>query len=134
MNKFELDLNFGFKKEDDCECHINKYFKTKVIKTIKGHLFDYFDDNGYYELKSRRNTHNKYPTTIIGLNKIKYVENNPNNTYHFLFWFSDGLYYIEYNKEQFSKYEITLGGRNDRGKVEIKDYLYIPITDLKKII
>jgi hypothetical protein len=46
-----------------------------------------------------------------------------------LFKYTDGLYYIEYNKEQFDKYEL----KKFTKYTELKDYIYIPIKDLIKI-
>jgi len=53
----------------------------------------------------------------------------------FLFYFTDGLYYIEYNKELFDTFEIKDFVRNPRyGKIDKpKKYIYIPIINLNKI-
>jgi len=37
-------------------------------------LIDFYNDDIYIELKSRRNTYQKYNTAIIGSNKIDYVK------------------------------------------------------------
>jgi hypothetical protein len=50
-----------------------------------------------------------------------------------LFNFTDGLYYIEYNQEQFSKYETKMFSRAKQEWDE-KEHVYIPIADLKKVV
>ena len=48
--------------------------------------------------------------------------------YRFYFIFTDGLYYWDYNDNE---YTIRKGGRTDRGQNEIKDYCFIKHEHLK---
>lgn len=131
----QKDLKFGEAKENDIQAVINDAFKCKSEKLPPFHPFDFKDlqANTYYEHKGRRNEYNKYSTTMIGSNKIDFINKHPDNDYVFIFGFTDGNYYIKYNKELFDNFEIKKGGRLDRGRPEIKDYLYIPIEQLSKI-
>ena len=109
----------------------NKWNIKHLKKTENFHTLDFIDENNnFYEIKSRNNNYNKYPTTMIGLNKIEYIDKNNLNCI-FIFSFTDGNYYYQYNKED--NFEISKGGRNDRGRPEYKQYIYIPIEKLNKI-
>ena len=110
-------------------------FSPHIQKTEQTfHPFDfYLNDDKYFELKERFNNYSKYPTTMIGKNKIEIASSNPDKEYYFLFKFNDGLYYIKYDDDKFSQYEISTGGRKDRGYNEYKSYCYIPICDLIKL-
>jgi uncharacterized protein YeeX (DUF496 family) len=81
-------------------------------------------------LKTRNNKYNKYPTTLLPLDKI--ISNNM----IFLFSFQDGLYYIKYDKILFHTFEIKKYVRNIRNDYndKLKDYLFIPIEKLIKIL
>jgi len=90
-------------------------------------------------LKTRTNTYDKYPTTIIGYNKVEegFKSIKDGKTVYFLFGFTDGLYEWELNDSNWDK----IGGFNS-----ISSYLgckyskspiqnvQIPIHLLKKII
>jgi len=126
-------------KTDDCKFGnynellilpiIKKFFNRNIIKTTdKYNKYDYIDNDYKYELKSRRNKYNQYPTTLIGYDKLT------NSKTIFLFNFIDGLYYINYEKELFDTFEKKPFVRNYRGVNDIKkDYLFIPIEYLIKI-
>lgn len=130
-----MDVQYGLTKEEEILIIIKEYFNDdNIYKSVnKYDKYDFInkDKNIIYELKSRRNSYNKYPTTLISLDKIdKDYENI------FIFNFTDGVYYIKYNEEQFNKYDIKLFKRIDRKQYcndKEKLYIYIPITDLIKI-
>jgi hypothetical protein len=107
---------------------IRDYFKNDIIE-IDNKLspFDYECSKYFYELKTRTNTLNKYPTTMIGINKIQ-----GNKETILIFKFTDCLTYIEYNKELFNKFEIKKFDRNVK-ETNKRDYIYIPIEHLKVI-
>jgi hypothetical protein len=129
MKVYKQELQTGLKNQEIVLPIINKYF-NRIINNTKGQYnrYDYEDELYKYELKSRTNKYDLYPTTLIGLDKVD------NNTI-FLFYFTDGLYYIEYNKELFDTFDIKDFVRNQRyGKVDKpKKYIYIPIDKLKLI-
>jgi len=107
---------------------IRDYFKNDIVE-IDNKLspFDYECSKYFYELKTRTNTLNKYPTTMIGINKIQ-----GNKETILIFKFTDSLTYIEYNKELFNKFEIKKFDRNVK-ETNKRDYIYIPIEHLKVI-
>lgn len=93
--------------------------------------FETPDKSTAIELKARRFAHDKYPTTMIGVSKIRYANRFPDTTYFFAFAFTDGLYWIRYDPVLFSTFEVKEGGRYDRGRPEINQYCYIPIEKLE---
>ena len=74
MNKFSESLKYGKQKEVEVLPHIKEYFNSKSIKIPKNKYstYDFIDDNNevIYELKSRTNKYNQYPTTMIQEDKI----------------------------------------------------------------
>lgn len=132
MNPINQDEIISIMEEDRAKLVLEDYFNTRLIKTDKFHPMDFIDEqSNYYEIKSRRNKYNKYNTTMITKNKIKFCKNNPAKNYYFVFCFSDGDYIYQYNPKDYLQF--GLGGRTDRGIDEIKQYCYIPIELLKKI-
>ena len=112
---------------------LEEYFKTTLTKLGEYNTFDFQDSNGrFYEVKCRTNAYNKYPTTMIGANKIDKANRFTKPTY-FIFKFTDGIYYLEYTKEKLDLLNLDVGGRKDRGVLEYKNYYYIPIELLIKI-
>jgi hypothetical protein len=150
LELLEKDLNYGKLKEDEINLILkHKWQCSDIVKTSVFHPFDFyidcacpnFDSNGkvwnhfsscYIEVKSRRNEYSKYPTTMVGYNKIEYARKFPDKFFVFIFVFTDGIYCYWFNPND--KFETTMGGRVDRGKVESKLYYYIPIEKLEKII
>jgi len=129
---FKKDYTFGLKKEIELLPTIRKFFNDEtIIKLDDYNIFDFKGDNKYIELKSRNCNHNKYPTTMIGYNKIKKAL-ELNEDIYFIFNFTDGIYHFKFDKN--IQLEIKQGGRFDRGKKELSDYAFIPIEILKEII
>jgi hypothetical protein len=126
---FKQDYYFGLKKEDELLPVIRSFFNRDIQKsTNKFERFDYSDEKYKYELKSRNNEYNKYPTTLIPFDKVC-------KRIIFLFHFTDGLYYIKYRKSKFNTFEKKMFVRNKRSDYNDlqKEYIYIPIEYLKKI-
>jgi hypothetical protein len=129
---FKKDYSFGVQKEVELLPILRKFFSDDTIIQLDRHnIFDYKGDNKYIELKSRNNSYNKYPTTMIGYNKIKKALEVDEEVY-FVFNFTDAIYYYQFDRDK--ELEIKQAGRNDRGRPEIKDYYFIPIEILKEII
>jgi len=136
METLKLDFDkalLGVEAEEAVKPILELFFKVKLTKTDKYHYFDFIDDNLiYYELKSRSNKYNQYPTTMVGANKVDML-NTLNKIGIFVFLFTDGLYYYKYDKTTNDPLVFAEGGRIDRYKKEIKKYCYIPINLLKRI-
>lgn len=129
----EQDIEFGNLNEDYIKDEIKLFWEIKDLEKLDiFNLFDFYskEKDIHFEVKSRRNSHNKYSTTMVGYNKIQYA-NKLNKRVIFIFVFNDGNYYYEYDKNDI--FQTTMGGRCDRGKDEFKVYYYIPISKLKKL-
>lgn len=138
LTKKQQDLEFGGRGELSILKHLNDFFGVDIIKTKS--ITDPFDfetkteckRNIKIELKTRRNTKDKYPTTMVGLNKVeKGLEllkpENGGYEIYFYFKFTDGLYYYKLEEDSYKDYTIEKGGRVDRGRPEIKKYVFIPV-------
>ena len=121
----------------DAETHYFPVFQTLIpdLQRIDHPyaLFDYESPDTKIELKARTIAHNKYPTTMVGENKVRVAEGDPSCAYYFAFAFTDGLYWIKYDKDLFLTFDVREGGRYDRGRPELRPYRYIPITALTKV-
>ena len=126
------DLQFGMEMETKTLTLLKEKVNKNITQTLNYHCYDYFcaESNTYYELKSRRVKHDAYPDTMVGYNKLKWAKEHSENKYVFLFQFTDGLYYHNWNPDK--EYSVRTGGRCDRGSLEISDYFYIKKYDLAK--
>jgi hypothetical protein len=127
---FFKDYQFGICKEFEILPLISNYFKSNIVRSSeKFNKFDFYDDNCKYELKSRNNYYDTYPTTLIAVDKVI------NDDIIFLFKFMDGLYYIKYESSLFKTFEkkpFVRNQRTDYKDIE-KEYFFIPIEKLTKI-
>ena len=132
LRTLQNDIAFGLANEKPVLTHITSFFKEDIRQaTDKYSKWDYYSDNTKYELKSRRNKYADYPTTIVGVNKTIDVKGR----LVFLFHFFDGLYYIIFDPEKFSDYEIKdIKYVRSGGKETATPHYHIPICDLQQII
>jgi hypothetical protein len=123
------DRIFGAAGELNVGATLNRQFNTTLERRGGFHTFDYGGSlptgrTIELELKTRRICHDQYPTTMIGRNKIEYCT-NPDTDYYFAFNFSDGLYYIKYDKALFATFEC----RNDFVRSQRSD-CYNPVQSV----
>jgi hypothetical protein len=125
MGFYPEDNRRGLIEQKNLLPKLKEYFKKDIVEIDdKLSPFDYECSKYYYELKTRTNTLNKYPTTMIGRNKI-----GGSKKTKLIFKFTDCLTYIKYNKELFDTFEIKKFDRNSK-EPNKKDYIYIPIEHL----
>jgi len=114
------DLRFGFAQEDLKQGQLEKIF-GKLNKTSQYHSFDYFNEDYFIEMKSRKIKHDTYWTIWFeNTKRIKADELRSQGwrTY-FTFNLLDGIYIWEYTGEECKEeYFLEIGGRSDRGKEE----------------
>jgi len=129
MKNFFEQLKNGLNKEIEIEETLNNYFNDNLVKGKQYSKYDWKGEKYYYELKSRDFEFNKYLTTIIPEHKIFTTD------HRFVFAFTDGIYYIEYNKELFNTFKKKLFVCNPRYGIKDKPvtHIFIPITKLVKI-
>ena len=126
-------FNGDYKNGRLCERVVLSYLNSRhsqkhQYKLYEKHnsVMDFYSDKYEGELKSRTCSYNKYPTTMIGHNKL--LNHKEDKEYRYYFLFTDGLYRWKYNKDQFT---VKKGGRFDRGGAEVKQHAYIKIEDLQ---
>jgi len=126
-------LSYKYGKAQEVRIHpVIKAFFDRDIQHTQGQYdkYDFYDDKTNYEVKSRTNPYNKYPTTMITMNKCCRCDKGKNLI--LLFNFTDGLYYIEFDEEKFRGYQKQLFSRLQEEWDE-KEHVYIPIADLTLI-
>jgi hypothetical protein len=127
------DLEFGLSAEEQLLSVVRSKYGEGICRTKdKSCRVDYCGDDILVELKSRRNTYDKYPTTMIGKGKIDYMLESGKKSVC-LFNFTDGLYSIEIDKNKIDQFVLSKGGRFDRGRPELNMYYYIPTRMLEKV-
>ena len=125
---YKKDFNYRYNKGKEAEVAvlplIIEYFKRDIKPTTnKLDRFDFTCSEYKYELKARTNNFDKYPTTMIAVDKLE-----PNVI--LLFSFTDGkLAFIEYDEDKFNTYDVKLFTKY----TVPKKHIYIPITDLTLI-
>jgi hypothetical protein len=131
---YAVDLSFGMNNQKDIINELDLFFDTSFTEQSRFSLFDFIDKNNtiYVELKTRRITRNQYPTTLMGKNKIEFC-NDPSKKYYFVFSYIDGMYYIEYDKKVFDKFECSKYKRSERTGIYDgeKETVFIPTNLLK---
>jgi hypothetical protein len=128
MVHFKDSYKYGINQQKIVLPLIKNFFNRNIIEYNEQYSkYDFRDDQYDYELKSRTNTLNKYPTTMITLNKLQ--DSKP---LILLFKFTDKLAYIEYDKELFKTFEVKQFSRAQL-KHDEKLHIYIPIEYLKVI-
>lgn len=145
MENFNLNYSFGTRSEREILPTIREYFGKDIKKSAdKMAKHDFYDTNGgLYELRTRKFSCNKYPTTVVACDKYYCMteENSKGRDLYFLFRFTDGLYYIKFTLQGFEEYKIDnnycrntprqygKGVKYDRPR----PHVFIPIEHLTKI-
>jgi len=131
MVHWQLSYKFGKAQEVRILPIIKEYFKTEIQATKNQYdKYDFTDPNTNYEVKSRTNKYNRYPTTMITMNKC--CKCDKGSDLILLFNFTDGLYFIKFDEEKFRTYQTALFSRLQEEWDE-KEHIYIPIADLTLI-
>ena len=126
---FQKDYIFGKQQEIKILPLIEQYFDDNITQTTEQYdKYDFTSDFYNFELKSRKNNFNKYPTTMITTNKLKETDKQ----LVLLFNFTDGLYYIKYDPLIFDTFETYLFKR-EGVCADALEHTLIPIGDLKLI-
>ena len=128
MVLFINDYKWGMEQEKKVYPFIKEYFNNNIKQssspTAKS---DFYDDDTYYELKSRKVAMRRYKDTMITADKI--VEDKP---LVLIFNFTDCLAYIQYNKELFKTFRTEIFSR-DGIEEGYKQHYYVPIEKLTLI-
>jgi len=131
---FKDDYASGVLIESKLKSMLEFKFVDKLVKTGRYDKLDYEGQRCFVEIKSRTNRYATYPTTMIQKSKFDYARLQIKPVY-FVFAFTDGVYYIQYNSELFDTFET--GDFQRPGRIDKTDlhqvYVYIPITSLTRV-
>lgn len=123
------DHRLGFASEEqNCEI-IRTHFGEDLQPTTRWKPFDFENERTVLELKTRRCPSTQYPDTMVSLSKIKKIPLGKECI--FVFSFTDGMFYHKYDST--INYRIGQGGRFDRGRPELSQYLFINTSNLTPI-
>jgi hypothetical protein len=139
---FASDYANGTKNEHRRIPIVNQFFNTTFERdTNLMASFDYFnkDKTIFAELKTRNIAHNRWPTALIGQAKVNWADKtkikNTNTKFYFVWEYTDGIYYLEYDKEEWKDFE--RGDFQRHARADINDYpspvVYVPHQALKKL-
>jgi hypothetical protein len=129
MVHFENDYRFGLANQRKITPLLQNYFGSITHDEARWAKYDYYNDTSVFELKTRKNTKNKYPTTLMTCNKV--VEGETRDII-FLFCYTDCLCYIKYDKELFDTFQKQMYSRI-KEEFDEKEYYFIPIDKLTTI-
>jgi hypothetical protein len=109
------DLRFGYTHEQNVLERLQKQFGTTLLRGGNWDTMDYSNTAKtiFIELKSRRVPHDRYPTAIIGRNKVRFCS-DPTKEYYFVYNYEDGLFYIKYDPELFATFEVVTEYQRNR--------------------
>lgn len=127
---FENDFEYGEKQEVELLAILQEEFNDEDLKlTDRYSKFDLTSDKYNIEIKSRKFHSSKYNTTMIPCNKCIIVDNKKT---FIVINFTNAIYYIEYNEEQFKKYEIKQFSRQNSIEYDLP-YYYINLSEFTRI-
>ena len=141
------ELKIGSLQEERLKGIIEKKYKVSLKKLDQYNPMDFVCDKFFVEIKSRRNKHDTYPTTIIGKNKIDYAKKYLFSINQFaweedkfkvlyVFAFEDGDWFIEqkeHNDEWIDDCEVKEITRRDGVGTANKEHICIPVKFLSPL-
>ena len=131
------DLAFGEMSERETQNHIEGFLNEPLQRQGGYSTMDYSNPNKtiWAELKTRRIRHNQYPTAIIGRNKINFCS-DPQRSYYFFYRYTDGIFYIKYDKTVFDTFEVEDYQRGERSDCidNAQSCVFIPHGHLTRLL
>jgi hypothetical protein len=127
---YASDYAFGENNEALKQVAISTFIGKPMIRQTRYSVYDYEADDATAraDIKSRRIHSKKYNTGLLGMNKVLSADANPDKDHYFFFAYTDGLFYIKYDRDVFSTFnhgEYLRGSRE--GKVDLPaDTMNIP--------
>jgi hypothetical protein len=134
MRTFKEDYANGIKSENSLISKFASFFKSTPQKLPQFHPMDFAVNTNYIEVKTRNVLSTTYPTTMLPYSKIDFAKASPSDTY-FVFVFTDGIFYINYDEELFNSFHVEVFQRNPRADHQDRpqQYIYIPVSLLKRM-
>lgn len=127
VTMFAVDYQAGIENERRLKPILERYFDDELTSMPRYSSFDFRGRFHIYELKRRNMRSTRYPTTMVGQDKIR-------DDGIYVFTFYDGVFYIKYDAALFSTFDVrtTQRQRFDFSDVA-KPHVFIPVRHLTKI-
>jgi hypothetical protein len=127
---------FGEANENNVKNKLETFFGCELHKSDDPFaVIDFSDVQGtrWAEVKRRRCQHDRYRTIIVGKNKVDYLRAK-GGTAIFMWSFDDGDYYIQFNDELFSSFDIAEFQRTDRDGDAVTLVYHVPTSLLQQML
>jgi hypothetical protein len=113
MGKKQEDIQFGDATEQEVLPLLDKFFGEKHYKAMlpSGEVdtycrWDFINEarTARRELKGRRVRHDQYPTALLNYSKIR--NQDPSIQYTYIWKYTDGIYYLPYDKKVWDTFDV----------------------------
>ena len=130
MRTFAEDYKAGTTSESEIMSALEEAFDTKLTKTSKFHRMDFEGERVWIEVKTRFGVSSTtYPSMLIPESKIDFALTATKPVF-FVFALTDGIFYCQFDKDQFATYTQEKVSRFDRGEQTFVNHFHIPSSDL----
>ena len=132
---FEQDWYRGKRAEERILPLLEPFLGALIRIPQETHNFDFEGEFVWVELKERTCRKDYYDTTVVPYCKIKWAETADKPCY-FVFSFTDGIYWIKYEKSLFDTYEVVpdfAPHRRSYNKKTPTPHIKIAVEDLKSL-
>jgi hypothetical protein len=124
---FATDYERGTAIERQLKPILERYFDDALEHMPRYSSIDFRGRFAVYELKSRNMRSTRYPTTMIGQDKLR-------ADCVYVFHFYDGTFFIKYDSALFSTFDVRVTQRHREDFSDLaKPHVFIPIRHLTKI-
>lgn len=133
MGKKAMDIQFGKKTEEEVLPILNAFFGEEHHKgTLPNGEVNEYDRWDFWnksktkkkELKGRRIAHDAYPTALLNYSKI--ANQLPNVDYTYIWKYTDGIYYLPYDKTLWDTFKISPMSVWRDGRCETQPCINVP--------
>jgi len=124
---FSSDYARGTAVERQLKPVLERFFDDVLEPMPRYSPIDFRGRWGVYELKSRNMRSTRFPTTMIGQDKLR-------DDCTYIFHFYDGTFYIKYDRALFSTFDVRTTQRHRQDFSDLaKPHVFIPVRFLTKI-
>jgi len=99
------DIEMGERSEKTLIPKVEALVGEAIARQGGFNIMDYTNASKtiYAELKTRTIPSTRFPTAMVGKNKVEFC-NDPTKQYYFVFCYTDGVFYIKYDATLFSTF------------------------------
>jgi hypothetical protein len=103
---YASDYSFGEMNEGQKQARISAFVGKALVRQPRYRVYDYESacKTMRADLKSRRIHSMDHTTALIGMNKVLSADANPDKEHYFFFSYTDGLFYIKYDRAVFEAF------------------------------